>query len=203
MAKPLLDDALWHHVRDVLPPPKPRRSRFPGRKPIDDRRALTGILFVLKMGIPWEDLPPELGCGSGMTCWRRLQHWHQAGVWDRVRAVLVSQGADSHRINWARAARDGRLRRLRAVLPWPRERLSAADQNGSGYRPAVAPPLEPVGPAAHRAEIGEAGLMETLFRGPQAGFAAAWAGHDGVEIRCGVSDPQGAQDAQNAEPALS
>ena len=70
MAKPLIDDAAWHRVQDILPPPKPRRSRFPGRKPIDDRRALTGILFVLKTGIPWEYLPKEKlirsrGVGAG------------------------------------------------------------------------------------------------------------------------------------------
>src|SRR5215831_8258371 len=51
----------------------PMNFRYPGRKPVDDRKALTGILFVLKTGIPWEDLPVEMGCGCGMTCWRRLQ----------------------------------------------------------------------------------------------------------------------------------
>ena len=59
MAKPLLSDALWKRIEPLLPPHKPRRRRFPGRKPIDDRKALTGILFVLKTGINWEDLPQE------------------------------------------------------------------------------------------------------------------------------------------------
>jgi transposase len=58
---PLLDDALWERIQPLLPPPKPRRFRFPGRKRLDDRKVLTGILFVLKTGIPWEDLPRELG----------------------------------------------------------------------------------------------------------------------------------------------
>ena len=75
MAKPLLTDALWKRIEPLLPPHKPRRRRFPGRKPIDDRKALTGILFVLKTGINWEDLPQEMGCGCGMTCWRRLRDW--------------------------------------------------------------------------------------------------------------------------------
>lgn len=73
MAKPLLDDELWAMSEPLLPQPKTRRKRFPGRKPIPNRQAWTGILFVLKTGIPWEYLPQELGCGSGMTCWRRLR----------------------------------------------------------------------------------------------------------------------------------
>ena len=61
MAKPLITDALWERIEPLLPPHKPRRRRFPGRKPIDDRKALTGILSVLKTGINWEDLPHEMG----------------------------------------------------------------------------------------------------------------------------------------------
>src|SRR5947209_1972171 len=84
MAKPLLPDELWERIEPLLPPPRPRRFRYPGRKPVDNRKALTGILFVLKTGIPWEDLPQEMGCGSGMTCWRRLHDWQHAGVWGRL-----------------------------------------------------------------------------------------------------------------------
>ena len=87
MAKPLLDDALWSIIQPILPKPKRRRFRYPGRKPIDDRKCLTGILFVLKTGIQWEDLPQEMGCGSGMTCWRRL---HEADQIDWSRAVVDS-----------------------------------------------------------------------------------------------------------------
>jgi transposase len=43
---------------------------------VPDGAALTGILFVLKTGIPWKYLPAEMGCRSGMTCWRRLRGWH-------------------------------------------------------------------------------------------------------------------------------
>ncbi len=66
MAKPLVDDELWKLIQPLLPLPKPRRWRYPGRKRLRDRPALTGILFVLKSGIPWEMLPQEMGCGSGM-----------------------------------------------------------------------------------------------------------------------------------------
>ena len=64
MAKPLVSDELWQSVQALLPAPKPRRFRYPGRKRLDDRKALTGILFVLKIDIPWEDLPIEMGCGK-------------------------------------------------------------------------------------------------------------------------------------------
>ncbi len=91
MAKPLVTDALWRRIEPLLPPSKPRRRQFPGRKPIDDRRVVTGILFVLKTGIPWEALPREMGCGSGMTCWRRMREWMRAGVWPQVRETLLAE----------------------------------------------------------------------------------------------------------------
>ena len=80
MATPLVSDELWEIVEPLLPPEKPRPEG--GRPPIPARAGLTGIIFVLKSGIPWEMLPPEMSCGSGMTCWRRLRDWTRAGVWD-------------------------------------------------------------------------------------------------------------------------
>jgi transposase len=113
MARPLLPDSLWNHIEPLLPPPKPRRFRFPGRKPIDNRKALTGILFVLKTGINWEDLPWELGCGSGMTCWRRLSDWQKAGVWQALHEKLLAQLQAADQIDWSRAAVDsGSVRAL-------------------------------------------------------------------------------------------
>jgi transposase len=115
MAKPLLPDDLWQRIEPLLPPPKPRRFRFPGRKPLDNRKALTGILFVLKTGIPWEDLPQEMGCGSGMTCWRRLQQWEHAGVWERLHELLLAQLNAADQIDWSRALVDsGSVRALGA-----------------------------------------------------------------------------------------
>jgi transposase len=111
MAKPLLPDKLWEIIKPLLPPPKPRRFRYPGRKPIDDRKALTGILFVLKTGIPWELLPIEMGCGCGMTCWRRLHDWQQQGVWFGLHQVLLEHLDDAERIDWKRAAIDSTFAR--------------------------------------------------------------------------------------------
>jgi transposase len=111
MAKPLLPDDLWALIAPLLPPPKPRRRDHPGRKPIDDRKALTGILFVLKTGIPWEDLPREMGCGCGMTCWRRLRDWQHAGVWMKLHDVLLARLRGADRIDWSRAAVDSSFAR--------------------------------------------------------------------------------------------
>ena len=106
MAKPLVDDELWAMVEPLLPKPKPRHFRHPGRKPLDNRRALSGIIFVLKTGIGWEDLPQEMGCGSGMTCWRRLRDWQQAGVWQQLHEVLLAKLHGANQIDWSRAVVD-------------------------------------------------------------------------------------------------
>jgi transposase len=105
MAKPLVSDGLWARIEPLLPRVE-RRYRYPGRKRVPDRRALTGILFVLKTGIPWEDLPQEMGCGSGMTCWRRLRDWNEAGVWERLHQVLLDELQDAGQLDWSRAVVD-------------------------------------------------------------------------------------------------
>ena len=105
MAKQILDDELWQIIKPLLPKKK-RRFRYPGRKPLDDRAVLRGILFVLKTGIAWEDLPQEMGCGSGMTCWRRLRDWQKAGVWDKIHRILLSQLRRSDQIDFSRAVVD-------------------------------------------------------------------------------------------------
>ena len=91
MAKPILDDELWALIEPLLPPPRPRRHRYPGRKPLDNRAVLTGILFILQTGLRWDLLPREMGCGSGMSCWRRLRDWQEAGVWDQLHELLLAQ----------------------------------------------------------------------------------------------------------------
>ncbi len=125
MATPLVPDELWAIVEPLLPPEPPKPKG--GRPRVPDRAALTGIIFVLKSGIPWEMLPPELGCGSGMTCWRRLRDWQEAGVWDRLHQTLLDRLGEADRIDWSRASLDsasipakrgapspGRIRRIAA-----------------------------------------------------------------------------------------
>jgi transposase len=89
-----------------LLPKRQRRRRWPGRKPLDDRACLNGILFVLATGIRWDRLPQQLGYGSGMTCWRRLRDWQAAGVWERLHALLLAELHAAGRIDWSRAVAD-------------------------------------------------------------------------------------------------
>jgi transposase len=105
MAKPLVTDELWALIEPLLPRRRRRRSRG-GRPPLDDRKALAGIVFVLRTGIPWEHLPAEMGCGSGMTCWRRLRDWHQAGVWRELHRLLLARLRRADKIDWSRALVD-------------------------------------------------------------------------------------------------
>lgn len=104
MAKPLLPDDLWEAIEPLLPPEPPKPKG--GWPRVPDRAALTGILFVLKSGIPWEMLPQEMGCGCGMTCWRRLRDWQEAGVWERLHQVLLGQLGQADQIDWSRASVD-------------------------------------------------------------------------------------------------
>lgn len=106
MTKALVDDELWELIQPLLPRPKTRRRRYPGRKPLGNRQALTGVLFVLRSGIPWEMLPQEMGCGSGMTCWRRLRDWQEAGVWQQLHELLLRKLRESDQIDWSRAVVD-------------------------------------------------------------------------------------------------
>lgn len=106
MAKPILNDELWELIEPLLPPAKPRRFRYPGRKALDNRKTLTGILFVLRTGIGWEYLPQEMGCGSGMTCWRRLRDWQKVGIWDKIHRALLNKLRQAEKIDWSRAVVD-------------------------------------------------------------------------------------------------
>jgi transposase len=140
MAKELVTVELWEAIEPLLPeePPKPKG----GRPRVDDRAALTGIIFVLKSGIPWEMLPQEMGCGSGMTCWRRLKEWHEAGVWERLHQKLLDRLGKVDEIDWERASLDSssvaapggaerparirriRERRARSAMLWSTEEAS-------------------------------------------------------------------------------
>jgi transposase len=101
MARQLLTDEIWELIEPRLPQ-RPPRSKG-GRPPVPDRVVLTGILFILKTGIAWEDLPEEMGCGCGMTCYRRMREWQQAGIWHELQAVLASRLRHADRIDWSRA----------------------------------------------------------------------------------------------------
>jgi transposase len=104
--------ALWARIQPLLPMATP--SARGGRPRLDNERVLSGIVFVLRTGIPWEDLPQELGFGSGMTCWRRLRDWQATGVWHRLHLLLLAELRGVGRLDFSRASVDG------ASVPSPR-----------------------------------------------------------------------------------
>jgi len=127
MARPLLPDDLWDEIAPLLPPPRPRPKG--GRRPIENRAALTGILFVLRSGLPGEMLPAEMGCGSGMSCWRRLRDWQAAGVWSRLHHVLLERLHATGEIDWSRACLDSAsVPAKKGGLPPARTRRTAASR---------------------------------------------------------------------------
>ena len=126
MPKPLVTDAMWGLVEPLLPPEQPKPKG--GRPRVDSRAALAGILFVPKTGIPWEMLPQEMGCGSGMTCWRRLKEWHESGVWDRLHRVLLGRLGKADRINRQRASLDS------ATVPAPGGEKTGPNPTDRGKR---------------------------------------------------------------------
>ena len=101
----VVSDELWELVEPLLPKSE-RRFRYPGRKRLPDREALQGILFVLHTGIAWKHLPQELGFGSGVTCWRRLDEWQRFGVWERLHALLLARLRAAGELEWSRAVID-------------------------------------------------------------------------------------------------
>jgi transposase len=120
-ASSLVPNYLWEAIEPLLPnePPKPKG----GRPRILDRAAPGGIVFVLRSGCPWRLLPREL-CGSGTTRWRRLPHWQDAGVWQRLHERLLNWLGDEAAIDWSRASLDSvsvrakkGVSRLAATLP--------------------------------------------------------------------------------------
>jgi transposase len=116
----VVTDALWEQLRPLLPAP----SAFPGpgRPRVDDRACLEGILYVARRGVPWAAVPPGLGYAHGKTCWRRLDQWTQAGVWERLLERVISDLADRERLDLDRlivdatttAAKKGAPKRARA-----------------------------------------------------------------------------------------
>jgi transposase len=103
MAKPLVDDELWAAVEPLLPEHKTHPKG--GKPPADDRVCVTGILFVLKTGIAWEDFPCEMGC-CGMTLLNRLRAWQRAGVWAAMHRSMLARLRRAGRIDLSRVLVD-------------------------------------------------------------------------------------------------
>ncbi|MGS2619244.1 IS5 family transposase [Micromonospora sp. LZ34] len=141
----MVPDGLWQRIEPLLPK-RERNPRHPGRKRIPDRQVLCGILFVLHTGIQWEFLPQQLGFGSGMTCWRRLEEWNRAGVWQRLHELLLAELHGAGKLDWSRAVIDSShvraARRGPKSGPSPVDRARAGSKHhvlteGAGIPPAV------------------------------------------------------------------
>lgn len=137
MARPKpwdVDDELWAVIEPLLPKVE-RWTRHSGRKRHPDRLVFQGILFVLHAGIAWEHLPQERGFGSGMTCWRRVVEWTEAGVWPRLHEALVARLRSANVLDFSRAAVDGSHLRALKGAPSPEE----APSTGAGRGPIQDP----------------------------------------------------------------
>ncbi|WP_420834109.1 IS5 family transposase [Streptomyces yunnanensis] len=126
----IVSDELWALVEPLLP--KPGSKLVEGRPRVPDRQALCGILFVLHTGIQWEYLPQELGFGSGMTCWRRLAAWNQAGVWDQLHVLLLKKLRSAKKLDWSRAVIDSS--HVRAARKGPKSGPSPVDRARPGSK---------------------------------------------------------------------
>jgi transposase len=125
-----VSDRLWGEVEPLLPRVE-RRFRYPGRRRIDDRACLEGILYVLRHGIPWRALPRGEGFPSGQTCWRRLDEWERAGVWVGLMRRLQARLVEAEAIDWSRAIVDASLVDAKRGARRSRARSVAAPQSAS------------------------------------------------------------------------
>ncbi|BDC36800.1 hypothetical protein PTKU15_94580 (plasmid) [Paraburkholderia terrae] len=106
MQAPIIDDELWALIEPLLPKPGRRSNERRGRPRVSERAALNGVLFVLRTGIRWNHLPTQLGFGSGATCWRRLDAWQKAGVWNRLHTLLLDRLREAGKLDLSYAAVD-------------------------------------------------------------------------------------------------
>nr|WP_237281920.1 IS5 family transposase [Streptomyces griseochromogenes] len=126
----IVSDELWALIEPLLPKPGPKPVE--GRPRVPDRQALCGILFVLHTGIQWEYLPQELGFGSGMTCWRRLAAWNEAGMWDQLHMLLLKKLRSAKKLDWSRAVIDSS--HVRAARKGPKSGPSPVDRARPGSK---------------------------------------------------------------------
>ena len=95
MARGDLTDAQWERLAPLLPP---QRSGKPGRPYEDHRQVLNGILWILRTGAPWRDLPDRYG--PHQTCYDRFVRWRRAGLWERLLQTLHGQADAAGELAW-------------------------------------------------------------------------------------------------------
>lgn len=128
---PLVPDDFWLLIEPILPPLAPRGPQG-GRKPIPHRTVLTGILYVLRTGIPWDYLPRQLGYGSASTLWRRLRDWQAQGVWQQIHFTLLDWLSRLDGVEWRHVAVDSS--HVRAVGAGQNTGPSPVDRRKAGSK---------------------------------------------------------------------
>jgi transposase len=103
MTKRELTDSQWDKIRPLLS--KPKRSRRGGRPPANDRDCLEGILWVLRSGARWRDLPKDFP--SPTTCWRRLCQWEEQDVWLNIWRAFLGELDAAGLLDWEETFADG------------------------------------------------------------------------------------------------
>src|SRR5919199_1518175 len=158
--KELAHEELWKAMLLWLPPERLGVRGGPPR--VSNRAALAGILFVLRHGLRWRDLPLELGYGSGVTCWRRLRRWQALGVWAGVHRTLLNWLGDLGAIDWTRASLDSTSVRAKrggeATGPNPTDR----GKQGSKYHVLVDRQGVPLAVQLSAANAHDSKLLEPL-----------------------------------------
>jgi transposase len=138
----LVPEQLWQAIQPLLPTPP---CRYGGRPRVDDRACLVGIVYQLRTGVPWPLLPTrQLGCGSPITCWRRLRDWQRAGVWQQLHHRLLDQLGRNRRLDWSRASLASVSVRAKPGLP-DRPEPDRPRQARKQGPPPGRPPRHPLG----------------------------------------------------------
>jgi transposase len=126
MAAELLPEALWEEIEPLLPPVSRART---GRPPVDNKKALRGIIFVLRFGVPWQAVPTDAFGVSGSSCWRRFSEWTQAGVWPEVHRRLLNRLGKLNGVALRHVVVDSQsVRAVKGGLTLARTRQTAADK---------------------------------------------------------------------------
>jgi len=110
---PLLTEVQWKKIAPLLP--KPRKHRKGGRPWIENRRVLEGILWILRSGARWQDLPEKYPHPS--TCWRRLRDWEEQGVWLDIWRTFLGELDEQGRLDWEETFADGSFAPAKKGVP--------------------------------------------------------------------------------------
>ena len=118
-----VNDELWNIIQDILDKLDPPACT--GRSRTDQREALNGIIYRMRSGVQWNQLPPRFGDDSSVH--RTMQRWIAKGVFDRIWAVLLENCEELGGVNWEWQSADGAMGKARfwGILLAPTPRIAA------------------------------------------------------------------------------